>query len=127
MILFDVTNAWQQVLQESGSAAGPYSASSERTAQALLPSRAWLRAVKWLKAAGLRTVVQTKSRRLRVRETTSLGEKRLLAIVAVDGVDYLIGAGTASISLLTRLEPTAGTGSSFASVLEQQERKTDIS
>lgn len=45
----------------------------------------------------------TRQRRLRVTETVSLGEKRFVSIVSVDGVEYLVGGGTSTVSLLTAL------------------------
>ena len=47
--------------------------------------------------------MQTKSRRLRVSETVSLGEKRFVSIVEVDGTSFLIGGGSGNVSLLTQL------------------------
>ncbi len=44
------------------------------------------------------------ARRLRVAETISLGEKRFVAIVAVEGKEFLIGGGAAGMSLLAELE-----------------------
>ena len=46
------------------------------------------------------------ARRLLVTDTVSLGEKRFLHIVKVDGFEYLIGGGTASVSLLAELGHT---------------------
>ncbi len=43
------------------------------------------------------------TKRLRVSETISLGEKRFVAIVAVEGREFLIGGGTAGMSLLAPL------------------------
>jgi len=50
---------------------------------------------------------QLSSRRLRVAETISLGEKRSVSIVQADGVHYLIGCSTASVHLLTVLDSAA--------------------
>ena len=43
------------------------------------------------------------TKRLRVSETVALGEKRFVAIVSVEGREFLIGGGTAGISLLAHL------------------------
>ena len=43
------------------------------------------------------------TKRLRVSETVALGEKRFVAIVSVEGREFLIGGGTAGISLLANL------------------------
>ncbi len=47
-----------------------------------------------------------RQRRLRVSETVSLGEKRFVSIVELDGQAFLIGGGTAGVSLLAELSPT---------------------
>ena len=44
------------------------------------------------------------TKRMRVAETVSLGEKRFVAILRVDGREFLIGGGTSGISLLTQIE-----------------------
>ena len=44
-----------------------------------------------------------RQRRLRVSETVSLGDKRFLSIVQVDGQDFLIGGATSGVTLLSRL------------------------
>ena len=62
-------------------------------------------AVRWIRQLCLRTLLPPRSRRLRVTETVSLGDKRFVSIVEVDGVDFLIGGGTSNVSLLTRLGP----------------------
>lgn len=43
------------------------------------------------------------TKRLRVSETVALGEKRFVAIVSVEGREFLIGGGTAGVSLLAQL------------------------
>lgn len=59
-----------------------------------------LSAWKWIEQKRVR---QSAMRRLRVAETISLGEKRFVSIVQVDGCDYLIGGAAGSVSLLTAL------------------------
>jgi hypothetical protein len=49
----------------------------------------------------------TASQHLRLAETVSLGEKRFVAIIHVEGRKFLIGGGTAGVSLLTQLDETA--------------------
>jgi hypothetical protein len=49
----------------------------------------------------------TTSQHLRLAETVSLGEKRFVAIIHVEGRKFLIGGGTAGVSLLTQLDETA--------------------
>ena len=48
--------------------------------------------------------VHAKSRRMRVSETVSLGDKRFVSIVEVDGQSFLIGGGSSGVALLTSLE-----------------------
>jgi hypothetical protein len=55
----------------------------------------------------------TTIKRLRVAETVSLGEKRFVAIVCVEGREFLIGGGSSGVSLLAQLSPAgefAGVG-----------------
>ena len=49
-------------------------------------------------------------RRLRVSETLSLGDKRFVYLLEVDGRSLLIGSSGASIALLTHLAPNKATG-----------------
>ncbi len=49
-----------------------------------------------------RTITAQRSRRLRVIETVSLGDKRFVSIVKVDGREYLLGGGT-TVALLAKL------------------------
>lgn len=46
---------------------------------------------------------QLSARRLRLTETISLGEKRSVSIVQVDGAQYLIGCSASSVQLLAVL------------------------
>ena len=55
-------------------------------------------------------------RSLRVVETIALGEKRFMSIVQVEGARFLIGGGSAGVSLLARLDAAQP----FAVVLEEQ-------
>jgi flagellar biogenesis protein FliO len=62
-----------------------------------LLSRAW----EWLQA---RHVTRSSTRRLRVAETVSLGEKRFVAVVQVDGRHFLLAGGPTNIVLLAQLD-----------------------
>lgn len=56
------------------------------------------------------------TKQLRVAETISLGEKRFVAVVQVEGRKFLIGGGASGVSLLTHLDATqqeAGLGNSL--------------
>jgi hypothetical protein len=55
----------------------------------------------WLQAK----YVQTATKRLRVAETVSLGEKRFVSIVNVEGREFLIGGGASGVTLLAQLGP----------------------
>jgi flagellar biogenesis protein FliO len=57
--------------------------------------RAWLQA---------RQLARSGSRRLRVAETVSLGEKRFVAVVQVDGRHFLLAGGPTNIVLLAQLD-----------------------
>ena len=73
-----------------------------------LISRAW----GWLRAwQGTRST----TRRLRVAETVSLGEKRFVAVVQVDGRHFLLAGGAANIALLAQLD----TQENFGEVLKK--------
>jgi flagellar biogenesis protein FliO len=60
-------------------------------------SRVW----GWLQA---RQVARSSSTRLRVAETVSLGEKRFVAVVQVDGRHFLLAGGPTNIVLLAQLD-----------------------
>lgn len=57
---------------------------------------------------------QLSARRLRLAETISLGEKRSVSIVQVDGAQYLIGCSTGSVQLLAVLDSKDGKPSRVA-------------
>lgn len=60
-------------------------------------------------------------KRLRVCESVSLGEKRFVAVIQVDGQQFLVGGSSTSISTLAQLEPARD----FAGVL-QRTREEDL-
>jgi hypothetical protein len=68
--------------------------------------------------------VSSADRRMRVAETVSLGEKRFVAILHVDGCEFLIGGGTSGISLLAQMEkPLHASGAEAdASVMHEVSR-----
>ena len=67
--------------------------------------------------AWLRTLQGTRpsARRLRVAETVSLGEKRFVAVVQVDGRHFLLAGGPTNIALLAQLD----TQENFGEVLKK--------
>jgi flagellar biogenesis protein FliO len=62
-----------------------------------LLSRAW----EWVQA---RKLARSNTRRLRVAETVSLGEKRFVAVVQVDGRHFLLAGGPTNVVLLAQLD-----------------------
>ena len=105
----DTQQGWAKVLRITEVAAGlPPSASSRPRASALDTMQgvfeklqtAW----RWVER---KRSQQISAKRLRVAETISLGEKRTLSIVTVDGSQYLIGSSTNGVQLLTKLDDVA--------------------
>ncbi|MGA2651811.1 MAG: flagellar biosynthetic protein FliO [Terracidiphilus sp.] len=58
------------------------------------------RALSWLK----KQYPAMQEKRLRVAENIPLGEKRFVALVTVDGREFLIGGGASGVSLLSQWE-----------------------
>lgn len=71
-----------------------------------LLARAW----KWLKKQNAFSA----KKQLRVCETVSLGEKRFVAVVQIEGQKFLIGGGASGVSLLAELENETELDSSVA-------------
>jgi hypothetical protein len=65
-----------------------------------------MRAFSWLQSK----YAMTATKRLRVAETVSLGEKRFVALISVEGREFLIGGGSAGVSLLTALDSVSKGG-----------------
>lgn len=61
--------------------------------------------------------IQANRKRLRVSESVSLGEKRFIAVVQLDGKEFLVGGAPNSLSLLANVEKNGNT--SFAEVLSE--------
>jgi hypothetical protein len=70
----------------------------------------WGTILGWMTGAWKFTRRQLASRqsrkRLRVCESVSLGEKRFVAVIEVDGEQFLVGGASSSVATLARLEPT---------------------
>ena len=83
---------------------------SSRTLQSAigLLSRAW----RWIRA---RRISRSSTRRLQVEASVSLGEKRFVAVIQVDGLQFLIGGGASNVTLLAEL----GRKESFGEVLNK--------
>jgi flagellar biogenesis protein FliO len=84
-------------------AAAPLPALADEASLSTLRSHAGLlsRAWGWLRA---RQRTRSGTRRLRVAETVSLGEKRFVAVVQVDGRHFLLAGGPTNIVLLAQLD-----------------------
>ncbi|HVZ59631.1 MAG TPA: flagellar biosynthetic protein FliO [Terriglobales bacterium] len=65
--------------------------------------------------AGTKLAKSHSRKRLRVCETVPLGDKRFIALVQVDGRQFLLGGGAASVSLLAQLDSS----SAFSDALKQ--------
>jgi hypothetical protein len=80
----------------------------------------WRTILHWLTGAwnySRRQLVSRQSRkRLRVCESVSLGEKRFVAVIEVDGEQFLVGGAASSVATLARLEPTQ----EFSEVLKRR-------
>lgn len=85
-----------------------------RTESAPLLTRAW----KWLQKQN----AFSQKKQLRVSDTVSLGEKRFVAVVHVEGQKFLIGGGSAGVSLLAELDTDAELD--IQTVLEQEEAES---
>lgn len=63
-------------------------------------ARSW----RWIRSQVNGLAARQRTRRLRVSETISLGEKRFVSILEVDGEQLLIGGGAENLVLLAKLE-----------------------
>jgi flagellar biogenesis protein FliO len=63
----------------------------------------WIAAVRDVLRWARHAVRPRKGRRLRVRETLSLGDKRFLAVIEFDRQEFLVAGSGNSLSLLARL------------------------
>ncbi len=61
----------------------------------------WQRVLLALRRRGL----GARTRRLRLCETLSLGDRRFVALIQVDRREYLIGASSTQVQLLAQLRP----------------------
>ena len=61
-----------------------------------LLSSAW----RWIRK---QQAARSTSKRLQVSATVSLGEKRFVAVIQVDGMEFLVGGGPTNVALLAQL------------------------
>jgi len=73
-----------------------------------LLSRAW----NWLRE---RQAARSSSKRLQVAASVALGEKRFIAVIRVDGQQFLVGGGASNVALLAQLQDD----DSFGNVLQE--------
>jgi flagellar biogenesis protein FliO len=90
------------------------------------PIHAWaalLQVWKWLTRCSRGVLARGVSRRLKVAETVSLGEKRFISILQVDGEQFLVGGSASNVVLLARLEvkPESPGAGLFESILSRTE------
>lgn len=80
----------------------------------------WGAIVIWLAAASnwVRKLMGSRHsrKRLRVCESVSLGEKRFVAVIEVDGEQFLVGGASSSVATLARLAPSQ----EFSEVLKRR-------
>ena len=89
---------------------------------------------KWLRRHSKGLLARPAPRRLRIVETLSLGEKRFVSIVEVDGEQFLLGGSASSVALLAKLEGgakeqqrVAADEATFADVLSQVSARAQAS
>ncbi len=58
------------------------------------------RTLNWVRE---RQSARSSSRRLQVAATVSLGDKRFVAVIHVDGLQFLVGGGATNVALLAQL------------------------
>jgi hypothetical protein len=68
---------------------------------------------------------RSSGRRLRVSETVSLGEKRFVAVVQVDGNQYLVGGGATNVALLAQLKGSESFGDVMKETMAISERSIE--
>ena len=87
-----------------------------QTATGLL-SRAW----RWIQE---RQAARSTTRRLKVTETVSLGEKRFVAVVQVDGLQFLLGGSATNVTLLAQLNATETFGDVLKETINTPKKQT---
>lgn len=86
------------------------------SAQGRQHSSALLRLWSWLHAK----YATSSTKRLRVAEMVALGEKRFLAVVCVEGREFLVGGGASGVSVVTQLDAARNSAHALRSELELQ-------
>jgi flagellar biogenesis protein FliO len=78
--------------------------STAASGEALTAETPWVAALKSIWQRTWRAAKTRKTRRLRVCETLSLGERRFLAVIEFDRQEFLVGGTGSSLELLARLQ-----------------------
>lgn len=81
------------------------------------------RAMEWIQT---RQPGRSHTRRLRVTETVSLGEKRFVAVIQIDGSQYLIGGGATNVALLAKLKEKDSFRDLLNDTLAVSQLQTDV-
>jgi|SRR5450756_572156 len=76
----------------------------------------------WIKSCN---VQRSGKRRLRVSETVSLGDKRFVALVHVDGLQFLLGGSATSVTLLAELKAPGANDSVVSESMSAQKSPTN--
>jgi flagellar biogenesis protein FliO len=69
----------------------------------------------WIK---IQRTSRSDAKRLHVAESVSLGEKRFIAVVQVDGMQFLIGGSSTNVALLAQLNKPLTFGESFEKAID---------
>lgn len=105
MSIFDCARQWELPAPSLAEMSDPARLSIvEVVASRPEVSHPWQRLWQNLQRLGGLPLLGAKTRRLKVCETVSLGEKRFVSIVEVDGVSLLVGGGSGNVALLTPLK-----------------------
>lgn len=88
-------------------------------------SRVLFNASRWIARAWKSRSFAQRTRRLQITETVSLGEKRFVSIINVDGVSFLIGSSAHSVTLLAKLQ--GGEAQPLPSVLSNCSERQGLS
>ena len=96
----------------------PAPAEEENTTAPQRPNGLLSRGWAWLKKNNKFTV----TKQMRVAETISLGEKRFVSVIHVDGQKFLIGGGAQGVTLLTELSKSQSTADALQTIANAGEQ-----
>jgi flagellar biogenesis protein FliO len=81
-----------------------------------LLSKLW----RWLHAG---QTSRSNIKKLHVTSTVSLGEKRFVAVLEFDGLQYLVGGGATSVALLAQLNPAETFSATIKQTIAAQKKQ----